>query len=118
MSSRLSQGQVAVLDQFNRVTRITKQIPEYWNPKPLLNDQIDRLEARGFIEQDGPAQRGHMSHSSFYKITEKGASCIGAKVCASCGGATHEQEAACLHCGHTKPWAQTSLSTPHTQTGE
>jgi len=99
MSERLSQGQLEVLDQFNRIPVITKEIPDYWNPKPLTNRQIDRLEERGFIETTG--------RSAFmYRLTEKGASHIGAELCKSCGGATHPQEAACLHCGATKAWAQ------------
>ena len=104
--SRLSPGQLAVLERFNKNTRIGKEIPEYWNPKPLLNDQIDRLEARGFIEQDGPRQLGLMSHSSFYKITTKGAARIGMEVCKPCGGATHPNEAACIHCGKMKEWIE------------
>lgn len=49
--NRLSPGQLAVLDQFNRIARIMKETPHYWDPKPLTNRQIDRLEARGFIER-------------------------------------------------------------------
>jgi hypothetical protein len=109
-NDRLSPGQMSVLDRFNRLTRITKETPEYWNPKPLLNDQIDRLEARGFIEQDGPHQSGHMSHSSFYKITTKGAARIGMQVCEPCGGATRPDEAACIHCGKLKTWAEQSTA--------
>lgn len=103
MSDRLSQGQLAVLDQFNRIPVITKEIPDYWNPKPITNRQIDRLEARGFIEPTG--------RSAFmYRLTKKGASRIGAEICKSCDGATHPQEAACLHCGVTKDWAQARAS--------
>lgn len=100
--NRLSPGQLAILEQFNRVARITKEIPHYWDPKPLTNSQIDRLEARGFIERDDGSQS---RHAGFYKITEKGAARIGMEVCKPCGGATHPDEAACIHCGKTKSWA-------------
>ena len=103
MSERLSQGQLSVLEIFNSKPMITKSVPHYWDPKPLLNDQIDRLEARGFIKCEDASQP---DLAQFFKLTEKGAARIGAVLCKACGAATHPQEAACLHCGATKPWAE------------
>lgn len=98
---RLSSGQLTILEEFKKQVLITKEIPEYWNPKPLVNDQIDRLEARGFIACD----RGRDGFSRLYRITQKGAVRIGMETCDSCNCLTHPDEAACIHCGSTKPWA-------------
>jgi hypothetical protein len=104
MSERLSQGQLDVLEMFNSKPMINKSVPHYWDPKPLMNDQIDRLAARGFIKCEDLSQP---ELAQFFKLTEKGAARIGMELCKSCESATHPQEAACLHCGSTKTWATT-----------
>ena len=109
MSARLSQGQLAVLEMFNSKPMINRVVPHYWDPKPLVNDQIDRLEARGFIKCEDVSQP---SLAQFFKLTEKGAARIGAELCSRCGAATHPQESACLHCGALKSWADDPTNPP------
>jgi hypothetical protein len=94
--SRVSPGQMALLEKAGRNGLITKAIPEYWDPKPSVNGQIDRLVARGFLRPDG---------TSFFRLTEAGLSKIGLVKCEACNCATHPDEAACMHCGKMKSWA-------------
>lgn len=59
---------------------------------------ISPLVKRGLLEW-------HKKH--FLRLTEAGATAAqDYEQCSACGEPTHTQEAACIHCGKTKRWAQ------------
>jgi len=58
---------------------------------------------------------GHLEHAggNRYGLTEKGEQARDILVnhtCQKCGGRTHSQEAACIHCGELKQWAKDDIA--------
>lgn len=63
-NQRISQGQADILIEACRLKVIFKEIGDYWDPRPLGNAQIDRLEKRGMLAKS--------ENSRSYRITDLG----------------------------------------------
>lgn len=92
--TRLSSGQIKIIERAKQ-SLIVKTIPEYWNPRPRENDQINRLVDRGILEPVGQFYRLSMEYLEANDLVR-----------CECGGSSHKNEAACIHCGKTKDWAK------------